>query len=40
VVVSPEHPPGTVVAVERPGYRYRGRLLRPAFVHVAAESEV
>ncbi|GAP62010.1 molecular chaperone GrpE [Ardenticatena maritima] len=37
VVATDEHAPGTVVAVERPGYRYRGRVLRPAFVHVAAE---
>nr|WP_290669956.1 nucleotide exchange factor GrpE [Ardenticatena sp.] len=39
MVASQDHPPGTVVAVERPGYRYRGRVLRPAFVHVAGESE-
>lgn len=39
VMATHEYAPGTVVAVERPGYRYRGRVLRPAFVHVAAEAE-
>lgn len=32
---SPDHEPGTVIAQERPAYRYHERLLRPARVVVA-----
>jgi molecular chaperone GrpE len=38
-VESTEHPPGTVVSVFAKGYTYRGRLLRPAMVSVAVESD-
>jgi molecular chaperone GrpE len=34
--VSPEHPPGTILATLRPGYSWQGRILRPARVAVAA----
>lgn len=36
-VVSPRHPPGTVVTVLQKGYRLNDRLLRPAMVAVSAE---
>ena len=36
---STDSPPGTVVAVAQPGYRFRGRVLRHAKVVVAGPSE-
>jgi molecular chaperone GrpE len=35
-LVTSEHPPGTIVAVLRRGWTWRGQVLRPAHVQVAA----
>lgn len=37
LIDRPDRAPGTVTAVHRPGYRFQGRLLRPALVQVAAD---
>lgn len=39
LVPATEHPPGTVVQVYQKGYLLNGRLLRPALVLVARDSE-